>query len=425
MIELIQCVNDGTGVVWSRQCADTVHRFIGIMVVVASVGIVAIIAAAHVVFSNRKLRMRLVAASTTTNELQTQTLQQQIHIGDLQGYAHNLKQLNDLSDILQVCDSNKELLNVVSGFARRFFAADTGAIYLMGNANAMVGEAESWGDITKLSPAFTCEECWAMRQGRIHPQRLGQHNLQCRHLHRSDSEHYSLCVPLNAHGKNMGVICLLRDQPFSEKDTTNHCAFWPLVESFAEHVALAFYNLELREHLLNQSVKDPLTGLYNRRFLHSQLELEMARSTRSGRPFSVLTIDIDLFKRINDQFGHDAGDHVLQKVSEVFGQCVRKSDVACRYGGEEFMVFMPGIDICQARYRGEQVRMAIENNPITFRGIDIGVVTVSIGLASYPQHGSDARSILQQADVALYRSKRNGRNRLSLPSEPGVVDQDI
>lgn len=383
----------------------------------ASVGIVAVIAAVHVVFFNRKLRHRLIAANTSNSDLQNLQLQQKTHINALADYSCSLKQLNDLSDLLQVCETDKELLNVIAGFAKRFFSAETGAVYLMSSSKAMVTDAESWGDLSILSPAFTCEECWAMRQGRVHPQRLGQHNLQCRHLHRGDCGHYSLCVPLNAHGKNMGVICLIRDKPFTSEDASGESLFWTLVESFAEHTALALYNLEVREQLLNQSVKDPLTGLYNRRFLHSQLELEMARSARNGNPFSVLTIDIDLFKRINDQFGHDAGDHVLQKVSEVFSQCVRKTDVACRYGGEEFMVFMPGIDMCQARYRGEQVRMAIENNPITFRGRDIGVVTVSIGLASYPQHGNDARAILQQADRALYHSKRNGRNRLSLPVE--------
>jgi diguanylate cyclase len=160
------------------------------------------------------------------------------------------------------------------------------------------------------------------------------------------------------------------------------------------------------------SMRDPLTGLYNRRYLEETMNRELPRARRLGESVGVIVIDIDHFKRLNDTYGHDAGDFVLERMGELLRAATRNSDIACRFGGEEFAVILPGASLLTARNRAEAIRAAIESLDIEFEGKPMGTMTVSAGVASMPPHGQDWAYTLQQADRALYTAKQAGRNKV-------------
>ena len=160
------------------------------------------------------------------------------------------------------------------------------------------------------------------------------------------------------------------------------------------------------------SMRDPLTGLYNRRYLEETMVRELPRARRLGESVGVIVIDIDHFKNLNDTYGHDAGDFVLERTGELLRAATRNSDIACRFGGEEFAVILPGATLIVARNRAEAIRAALESLTIEFDGKAIGPLTVSAGVAAMPPHGQDWTYTLQQADRALYTAKQSGRNKV-------------
>jgi diguanylate cyclase (GGDEF)-like protein len=160
------------------------------------------------------------------------------------------------------------------------------------------------------------------------------------------------------------------------------------------------------------SMRDPLTGLYNRRYLEETMGRELPRARRMGESVGVIVLDIDHFKLLNDTYGHDAGDLVLERTGELLRAATRNSDIACRFGGEEFAVILPGATLLVARNRAEAIRASLEAMRIDFGGKLIGPLTVSAGVASMPPHGQDWTYVLQQADRALYTAKQAGRNKV-------------
>jgi diguanylate cyclase (GGDEF)-like protein len=186
-----------------------------------------------------------------------------------------------------------------------------------------------------------------------------------------------------------------------------------LVRALADHAALALVNLTLLEQLREQSISDPLTGLYNRRYLYQEMQQEMALWERSRAAFAIILLDIDHFKSFNDRYGHDIGDEVLIAMADLLQQQIRKTDIACRLGGEEFVVLLTHTDQQQATTRAETIRMAVKK--LVIPGIDPEHrISVSAGVAIFPHHGADAMQLLRAADQALYESKHNGRDRVSL-----------
>ena len=185
-----------------------------------------------------------------------------------------------------------------------------------------------------------------------------------------------------------------------------------LATAVAEQIALALSNLKLRETLRQQSVRDPLTGLYNRRFLEETLDRELARLERKNLPLSLIMIDVDNFKNFNDTFGHEAGDAVLRDLGGILQRHVRGGDIACRYGGEEFTIVLPEASLEIGRQRAEMLREAVHELRLVHDGKSLGAVTLSLGVACFPEHGRRREHLLQAADAALYEAKNGGRNRV-------------
>jgi diguanylate cyclase (GGDEF)-like protein len=257
---------------------------------------------------------------------------------------------------------------------------------------------------TAAQQIFTPEDCWAIRRGRVHPENGLQTDLPCRHMGEGGCSH--ICAPLIANGETLGVLQLRGVTAPRDSHTR------AMLSTVAERTALSLANLRLREGLLAQSIRDALTGLYNRRYLEEAMQMEERRSQRSGQPFGILMMDLDNFKQLNDRHGHDAGDYVLREFAQVLQRETRSGDIACRYGGEEFTVILPGATREASLQRARQLREALAASRFVHLGQDLGQVTVSIGVAAFPDNGREWLAVLQQADQALYRAKEQGRDRV-------------
>lgn len=168
----------------------------------------------------------------------------------------------------------------------------------------------------------------------------------------------------------------------------------------------------IEELLHNQCIRDSLTGLFNRRFVGDFLEREINRSLSQQQALGVIMFDIDHFKRFNDTFGHDAGDVVLAEVGRFLQQNICNSDIACRYGGEEFILILPDTHLADTKQRAEHLRDGIKHLTLEYLHQPLGRITISLGVACFPEHGSNGAELIQVADVALYRAKALGRDRV-------------
>jgi diguanylate cyclase (GGDEF)-like protein len=184
-----------------------------------------------------------------------------------------------------------------------------------------------------------------------------------------------------------------------------------LAVNVAEHTNLALANLLLRETLHHQSIRDPLTGLYNRRYLEEAMEREIYRAERHQSSLGLIMLDVDHFKQFNDRFGHNAGDELLRELGNFLMGKARQTDIACRYGGEEFIVILPGTMEAVAK-KAEKLREKFRHLTIVHQGQILGRTTISLGVATFPDHGSTAKEIITAADMAMYQAKREGRNRV-------------
>jgi diguanylate cyclase (GGDEF)-like protein len=189
-----------------------------------------------------------------------------------------------------------------------------------------------------------------------------------------------------------------------------------LAISAASQIALSLASLQLRETLREQSIRDPLTRLFNRRFLEESFERELQLACRKKQSIAVLFLDLDHFKRFNDTFGHDAGDLVLQSLADLFRNFFRATDICCRYGGEEFAIILPESSSQDAAIRADALRSEVKNLRLQYKKQSLGQLTLSVGVAAFPEHGSTSEELLKLADQCLYESKANGRDVVTLPS---------
>lgn len=252
-------------------------------------------------------------------------------------------------------------------------------------------------------------QCWALRRGQPHRTDDEHGHIKCQHLDKEVplAGIWTLCVPLIAHGTSLGMLHVSaheRDGTASN-DTT-------LVEAIAEQLSLAIANLHLRETLRLQSLRDPLTGLFNRRYLEENLNRELQRCARRGLPLTVMMLDVDHFKSFNDEHGHAAGDALLSQIGQTLGSLVREEDIACRYGGEEFTVVLPEAGPGEAALRAEGIRSEIGSTTVTHLRSTLGPRTISIGIATFPTDGDTPAQLLAKADRALYEAKAQGRDRV-------------
>jgi len=322
--------------------------------------------------------------------------------------------LSQMSSFLQTCATSEEACTAIARFGPQLFPSEAGVIFLFHASRNYVEHAASWGGPAAQSDMFQPADCWALRRGRVHAVSSQDNAMLCAHVarHGAPAPAY-ICAPMMAQGETLGLLYL---QALPAADAPLSDAKQQLAAAVAEQIALALSNLKLRETLRQQSVRDPLTGLYNRRFLEEALDREIARLERKTLPLSLLMIDVDHFKSFNDTFGHEAGDAVLRDLGGILQRYVRGGDIACRFGGEEFTVVLPEADLDTARQRAEILREAVRELRLVHDGKSLGAVTLSVGVACFPEHGRRREHLLQAADAALYAAKDAGRNQVVVSS---------
>jgi len=316
--------------------------------------------------------------------------------------------LGQMGDLLQSCNTSAEAYTAITVFVRQLFPEDSGALFVFGELVQTVEAVAVWGVAPPEERMFSLDDCWALRRGRLHGRTDIEAGLRCRHVAAGQPAY--LCVPMTAHGAALGVLHVLLASADAERWESRQ----NLAVRVGEHLGLALAKLKLQETLQNLSVRDPLTGLFNRRYMEESLERELRRAERQGKMLGIIMLDIDHFKRFNDTLGHDAGDALLRELGAVLPRQVRSSDIVCRYGGEEFTIVMPEADAEQTRLRAERIRDAAGQMRVRHGERVLESVTLSLGVASFPQNGAGREALLQSADVALYRAKKEGRDRVCM-----------
>lgn len=309
----------------------------------------------------------------------------------------------------------------VGAFLERSFPTLAGSLYIFAASRNELQLAAAFGNGTP-APRLAPEHCWGLRRGEPHAYRAGAGVPACSH-HTADRNGRTLCLPLIAHGETIGLLTLCI--PATAGDVVDDAAVRRLADAAARHLALAVANLQLRDTLKEQSIRDPLTGAFNRRHFEIVGSKEMAQCHRTGRAFALIMLDVDHFKLYNDMHGHAAGDLVLVALCGYLHKSIRESDWLFRLGGEEFALLLRETEIAEASGRAEQLRAGISELKIAGNGFSLPSVTVSMGLATRRAEGETLEDVLARADEALYQSKKAGRNRLtvtpgSAPSAAGA-----
>jgi diguanylate cyclase (GGDEF)-like protein len=371
-------------------------------------GIAASVASALVIgialyVATRTLRERAQAAVQAQQLAEAQAEQAR------QSHARS-QRLADTALMLQAMDSLTgagELREVLPGFLPKLLPGSAGAVYLYRNSRDFLQRAATWGGDGHHPDLVGADQCWGLRFGRVHAAGSGD-GMHCAHCAATPprEDRTILCVPMISQGEVLGL--LVTSVPAGPDAAMDQAA----ATAISEQLALGTSNINLREVLRRQSTTDELTGLYNRRWFDETLRRELFRAERKRAALAVVMIDLDHFKHMNDTYGHKAGDLVLRTVGQCLRDGVRRSDVACRYGGEELVLVLPECDGVAAVRCAETIRTAIEALALQQGDVLLPAVTASFGVAVWPAHGEDAATLLQSADRALYAAKHGGRNRV-------------
>jgi diguanylate cyclase (GGDEF)-like protein len=333
-------------------------------------------------------------------------------MGEMERLNREITQLGRMSQVLQACQSVEEACAAVVQSGLILFPTGVAALYLMRSSRNYLEYKTGWGGSGVEEAVLAPDSCWALRRGQAYRFEPPHDGLPCEHVTSEQSAVPYICVPLVAQNDILGLLHIRFSAPAGAQTATTIESRLQLATTFADQAGLALANLKLREILKVQAMRDPLTGLYNRRFLEETLERELAIAQRRKAPLALIMADIDHFKRFNDTYGHDAGDAVLRSVAQTLTSHIRGSDIACRFGGEEFTLILPESALATAHEKTESLRQTIASLLLSHAGQTLGTITMSFGLAIFPEHGSDSAGLLQAADMALYRAKNEGRNRI-------------
>lgn len=323
--------------------------------------------------------------------------------------------LSDMGEQLQSCQNIEEACAISVQYIRKICPFSQGALYLISPSKDLAEAVQQWGDTTSSEKVFVPLDCWGIRRGRPHLVDSLHPGLKCGHIVGMQVDQH-LCVPMLAHGEAIGILHLnltltepdqenITDRIFSEHKAQ-------VIMAAAEDIALALSNLYLRESLRQQSIRDILTGLFNRRYMQESLERELSRADREKISVGVIMFDIDNFKDFNDVYGHDGGDALLHHLGAYLLKKTRGGDIVCRYGGEEFVVVLPSACLENTRIRAEEIRKGVKDLVVYHLGKPMRSCTLSFGVTAFPERGTTSKSLLKSADNALYIAKSEGRDRV-------------
>jgi len=312
-----------------------------------------------------------------------------------------------MSECIQACQVSEDAYSAIGHFGPRFFNGYDGALYIVNKTKNILEAAASWGKASSPEPVFLPDDCWALRRGRTHLVDDPKSGLFCRHIS-PPLPAGSLCIPLMAQGEALGILHLRRTNP----DTGPLEAIAPLAATVSEPLALALANLKLRETLRYQAIRDGLTGLFNRRFVEETIARELQRVTRQDTTLVLAMVDLDRFSDYQETYGYHGGDELLRALGNLIKGLIRDEDIACRYGDDEFLLILPGASLATALERIEYLRRSVRQLPALAPDQALAPVTISVGVAVFPDDGTSGDDLISVAGASLTQAKKAGRDEV-------------
>jgi diguanylate cyclase (GGDEF)-like protein/PAS domain S-box-containing protein len=361
--------------------------------------------------ANARLQEEMLEKDTARNQFDQQNERM---MKELEQRSERASMLAKMGELLQSCLSLDEVFAATLGFAPKIFPAARGAVALLNASRSQAEIIGSWTNCQLPTSGFDSSACWALRTG--HPHLVLEGDLTAPCAHAAGVKNAYLCIPILAQGEILGVLHLQATDESPQLNATE----LSFKTTFAGQVGLSIANLKLRDALRTQSVRDALTGLHNRRYLEEVLDREVRRAARATQSLGVLMIDLDHFKSFNDTYGHEAGDVVLRELGASLAKGIRAEDFVCRFGGEEFVVILPTADLAASRARAERLRSRAKELTVLYQGKSMGILTISVGVAAFPEHGASPQELMAAADAALYEAKRGGRDQVVVASSTSV-----
>lgn len=368
----------------------------GMRLLLASLAVAALIFMASLVFVFNRFLSRTIE------------LEQSLLSNRVKERTRDIYLLHRFTNMLAASASLEEIQLVVDDILPRILKSRRGAVSLMNDARDLLHVRLQWQGEWVGESEFPPGDCWAMRKGKYHLSHDRYSDQRCYHM--GENQCNTLCIPLLAHGNTLGLLHIVVEEDFGNSEDD-------IVFTVAEHLGLALSNLAMQERLRHQALRDPLTGLYNRRYFEEAFNKELSRSQRQQTPCGLLMIDIDHFKAVNDSFGHDVGDYVLRSLGHTLNDGLRSQDTVCRLGGEEFVVILPDASLTDSMTCAKKLLHKVSDTEFMFHGKALGPVSISVGVVQYPTHGDSLNTILKAGDVALYKAKSNGRNRCEVAQD--------
>jgi diguanylate cyclase (GGDEF)-like protein/PAS domain S-box-containing protein len=363
-------------------------------------------------------RLRIAVIDITERKVAEEKLAEQAAL--LANVNRQNSIVSEMRELLQSCSAMQEMPPIITASVTRLFPNAGGALFLMNEFRTDLQSVARWGDFPEEvdENIFKPDACWGLRRGRVHVVADIKIGPICPHVKDPIPTPF-MCLPLIAKGDILGLLHLRIKLSVQTEDRQK--ALFELKESaviFAEYLALSIANIKLWEKLADQSVRDPLTGLFNRRYMEETIQREILRAARKKTKIGVVMADIDHLKKFNDTHGHEAGDKVLIQLADLFRSKIRGSDIACRYGGEEFILILPESSAEDTCKRAGYLREEVKNMKVYYHDQLLPSITLSMGIAAYPDHGIEMNELIHIADTALYRAKERGRDRVIMVDTP-------
>jgi diguanylate cyclase (GGDEF)-like protein len=363
---------------------------------------------------SENILLRLEQA-TLNADLQAATTLMSRNLEALRRNQRDMASIAKLSDFLQACQTRDEAYPIIAMAGNRLFPGASGSLSLLSSGVQELETVTAWGPSQVTAAAFPLTDCWALRTGRRYEVTGFDTAATCGHFEIAPQGAYE-CLPLSVQGETLGLLHL--SLPAGKR--IDEDMRWLLL-SFGDVIKLSLSNLKLRESLSEQALRDPLTAMFNRRYLSETLPREIRRAQREHRQLSIALIDIDHFKSFNDAWGHSAGDLVLKEVGSFLRRSLRAGDIACRYGGEEFLLVLGECDAAEAKARLARLCLEIKRKAFTFKRQPLPKITVSVGVAQLGDTLASAEALITAADQALYAAKENGRDRIEISAGPAAI----
>ena len=320
----------------------------------------------------------------------------------LERQNQDMIRLGNIIKFLQLCSNLSQAYEGLAEIVYPLFPNTVGGVFIKRKSDDLLETIFNWGQEKNKQIGLAVERILSNKNDL---NRDSYYQYSCN----IEARNEFFCLSIVSDNKTTGILYFTIPNPKLFSDSKRQ-----LTIAVAEQISLGLSNLKLRETLEYQSIRDPLTTLFNRRYLEEYLDKEISISVRHNTFLGIILLDIDHFKQFNDTFGHDAGDEVLRRVSKFIQLNIRRSDIACRYGGEELITILPGANLEQTHQRAEQIRQGIKNLNLEYLDRSLGTITVSIGVSSFPQHGATPEVLIKAADIALYQAKIQGRDRVVL-----------